>query len=203
LGGGRFTGTPVASSWGQGRFDIWAAGATDGQLYHLIWDGSAYQGWEALGGSFMTAPTVAHWDIGKIDIVGIFDASDNMHYHSKSYDGLQWNPSLEGWYDKGGDFAGQPAIVVNKGTSKFFIFPVKRFRLFSISFLFLPRNEYSLSNVDFLYILGVANSGKVELQLYDGYSWQPSSDRYWELGDTLNPYPMHSTSNIFVKQLEL
>jgi hypothetical protein len=58
LGGGPFVGNPVASSWGEGRFDIWAAGAEDGQLNHLFWDGAAYQPWEKMGGNFKTAPTV-------------------------------------------------------------------------------------------------------------------------------------------------
>jgi hypothetical protein len=118
LGGGPFVGSPVASSWGEGRFDVWAAAKDDGQLHHLFWDGAAYQGWEKMGGNFKTAPTVVHWDVGKIDIVGLFDGKDDSHYHSKAYDGYNWYPSFDGWYDKGGDFANQPAVVVNKGISK-------------------------------------------------------------------------------------
>lgn len=105
----------MASSWGEGRLDIWVAAEKDGQLHHLYWDGTAYQGWETLGGKFKTAPSVVHWDVGKIDIIGVFDDS---HYHSKAWDGSNWHPSSDGWYDKGGDFAGPPAVVTNKGSSK-------------------------------------------------------------------------------------
>jgi hypothetical protein len=118
LGGGPFVGNLVASSWGEGRFDVWAAAEKDGQLHHLFWDGAAYQGWEKLGGNFQTAPAVSHWDVGKIDIVGLFDAGEDTHYHSKSYDGFNWYPSFDGWFDKGGDFVNQPAVVTNKGISK-------------------------------------------------------------------------------------
>jgi hypothetical protein len=118
LGGGPFVGKPVASSWGEGRFDVWAAAQKDGQLHHLFWDGAAYQGWEKMGGNFSTAPTVVHWDVQKTDIVGLFDGEDDTHYHSKFYDGSNWNPSFDGWYDKGGDFVTQPAVVANKGISK-------------------------------------------------------------------------------------
>lgn len=119
LGGGSFVGDLTVGSWGVRRFDVWAVGG-DGELNHLFWDGSAYQGWEKMGGKFKTAPAVAHWDVDKIDIVGLFDGEDgDAQYHSKSYGGGSWYPSLDGWYDKGGDFAGQPALVVNKGTSEY------------------------------------------------------------------------------------
>lgn len=120
LGGGPFVGDLTVSSWGEGRFDVWAASKKDGQLNHLFWDGAAYQGWEEMGGNFKTAPSVVHWDVGKIDIVGLFDGDGgDTHYHSKAYDGNNWYPGFEGWFDKGGDFAGQPALVVNKGTSEY------------------------------------------------------------------------------------
>lgn len=122
LGGGPFIGDLSVSSWGPGRFDIWAAGKY-GELNHLFWDGAAYQGWEKMGGKFKTAPTVVHWDVEKIDIVGLFDGDGgDAQYHSKAYGGGSWYPSATGWYDKGGNFTGQPALVVNKGTSKFNVF---------------------------------------------------------------------------------
>lgn len=133
LGGGPFVGAPAATSWGENRFDIWAASATNGSLAHLFWDGFAYQGWENLGGNFSTAPTVKHWDVGKIDIVGLSaPESGDSDYHFKSYDGSQWNPSVQDWYmSHGGSFVGQPAVLVNKGQSKFLAqLSAERFRQF-------------------------------------------------------------------------
>jgi Repeat of unknown function (DUF346) len=114
LGGGPFIGDPVVSSWGESRFDIWAVDE-NGALNHKFWDGWAYQGWENLQGKFSTAPQVVHWSPGKIDIVGKVGSA----YTSKAFVDTAWYPSFEGWYDKGGDFASDPAIVVQKGASKY------------------------------------------------------------------------------------
>ncbi|KAE9987503.1 hypothetical protein EG328_002488 [Venturia inaequalis] len=187
LSGGPFTGDLTVSSWGEGRFDIWAAGE-NGELNHLFWDGAAYQGWEGMGGKFSTAPAVVHWDTGKIDIVGLFDGKDgDSQYHSKAYGGGSWHPSATGWYDKGGDFAGQPALVVNKGTSKY-----NR----------SPHLRYTNPIPDLLYVLGVAKDGVLKLQIWDGHAWQPESNEYWDLGDTQDPYPSNA-SKAWAVQLDL
>jgi hypothetical protein len=187
LGGGPFVGDLTASSWGENRFDVWAAGE-DGQLNHLYWDGYTYKDWEQMGGAFETAPSVVHWDVGKIDIVGLFDGEGgDGHYHSKAYAGDNWYPSLGEWYDKGGDFAGQPALVANKGSSKYALFRI-----------FFPLLTIDL---DFIYVLGVGNDALLKLQIWDGSSWQPAGDQFWDLGDTQNPYP--SSFNEWAVQLDL
>ena len=84
---------------------MWVVGA-DGSLYHTFWDGSYYHGFENLGGSFSTAPQVAHWSVGRIDIVGQF-AGEDSQYQYKYYDGSQWSA----WLPKGGNFASQPAVT--------------------------------------------------------------------------------------------
>lgn len=114
LGGGPFIGDPLLTTWGPDRFDIWAV-AHNGSLHHLYWNGAGqiYVGWEDLKGNFSTAPQVVHWDVGKIDIFG----KNGTSYISKAFDGYNWYPSFEGWFDKGGDFVSEPAAVVNKGTS--------------------------------------------------------------------------------------
>ena len=120
LGGGPFIGDPLATSWGPDRFDIWAVGK-DGQLNHKYWFGDRYSEWETLGGNFSTAPQVVHREHGKIDIIGRF--RNDSHYHSQAFDGEKWVPSYGGWWDKGGDFAGNPAVVAQKDRSKQ-IFPL-------------------------------------------------------------------------------
>lgn len=181
LGGGPFRGDPVATSWGVGRFDVWAVDDS-GELNHKYWDGAAYQGWNKMGGNFTNAPTVVHGNADKIDIVGVFDGGDDRQLHAKSWDGASWSPSFDGWFDKGGSFGAQPAVVVNKGTSKSscctYAAHAKRVwkRLLIIAYL------------DFLYILAVDDDGQLKLQIWDGWNWQPSYDEYWNLGDAQKPY---------------
>lgn len=117
LGGGPFVGTPKVTSWGPNRLDIWAVGK-DGQLNHLAWDGTQYLKWEKLGGEFKDTPDVAHWDVSKIDIVGKI----GDRYQLKNYDGSQWNPSSEGWYNLASSYDSEPSVVARRETSKFALF---------------------------------------------------------------------------------
>lgn len=41
---------------------------------------------------------------------------------------------------------------------------------------------------DFLYVLGIGNDHELKLQIWDGGSWQPAGNKYWDLGDTSKPY---------------
>lgn len=102
-------GTPVSSSWGLGRLDLWAAGKSDGVLYHNFWAPDYYHGWEKLGGEFDTAPQVVHWGPNRIDIVGRFSGKSSYAY--KFFDGFQWMPSFGGWITMGGSFASEPAAA--------------------------------------------------------------------------------------------
>lgn len=125
LGGGPFIGDPFVSTWGPGRLDIWAIDG-DGVLNHkwLLnrggdwWEWSA---WEQLGGNFKITPVVVSWDVDKFTIVGQY--GNETQYRQKDYydggDGGSWHPSLDGWYEKGGDFTGQPAVVAPKGKSEY------------------------------------------------------------------------------------
>ena len=52
-------------------------------MYHKAWDGNAWlpspTGWEALGGTFDSAPAVASWGSDRLDIFGL--GTDNSMYH--------------------------------------------------------------------------------------------------------------------------
>jgi hypothetical protein len=123
LEGGPFKGEPSASTWGPGRLDIWAVGE-DGRLNHKFLRNSGgdsweWSEWEQLGGNFSTAPVVVSWDVAKYTIVGQF-ANETQYRQKDIYDdnGNWWHPSVDGWYEKGGDFAGEPAVVAAKGKSR-------------------------------------------------------------------------------------
>lgn len=94
---------------GLGRLDVWVAGKSDGKLYHTFWAPGYYHGWETLGGKFDTAPQVLHWASNRIDIVGRFSSKGSYAY--KYWDGSQWNPSLDEWISKGGDFTSEPVVT--------------------------------------------------------------------------------------------
>ena len=179
LGGGPFIGTPLATSWGPDRLDIWAVGK-DGQLNHKFWDGGRYSEWEKLGGNFTTAPAVTHWDVGRIDIVG---KSTDGHYRSKVWDGFGWLPTFDGYFDKGGSFASEPQLISTKGRSKYYR-PPEFIRLVKWSSRFTDM----LTCLDFLYVIGTDKSGIVKLQIWEGSQWLPGPANYWDLGDTQKPY---------------
>ncbi|KAI9148303.1 N-terminal binuclear Zn cluster-containing protein [Paramyrothecium foliicola] len=119
LGGGPFFGNPRVTSWGPGRFDIWAIDQS-GELNHLFWDGTKYHGWSKLGGKFEETPQVDHWNATHIDILG----KTGDVYHIKGYDGSQWNPSADGWYDLAKSFSSEPSLVARKGTNFLSVFGV-------------------------------------------------------------------------------
>ncbi|KAI1366826.1 hypothetical protein F5Y08DRAFT_112975 [Xylaria arbuscula] len=156
LEGGPFIGKPVVSSWGPNRLDLWALDE-NAALQHKFWDGFQWNGWETLGGKFTQTPRVIHYAPGKIDIVGR-NADDNK-YNLKSFDGHQWNPSTEGWYElEGGAYGSEPKLVTKAQGQNFF------------------------------YLFGVDLEGSVRMRLWSGWEWQPSGGS-WPLGNVSDPYP--------------
>jgi hypothetical protein len=87
-------------SWGPNRLDICGIG-NDNQMYHNAWTGSAWTGWQALGGGFKSPPSLASWGPNRLDICAV--GLDNQMYH-KAWDGQNWSPSLQGWEPLGGQF---------------------------------------------------------------------------------------------------
>ncbi|GAP88282.2 putative carbohydrate-binding protein [Rosellinia necatrix] len=156
LEGGPFLGDPAISSWGSGRLDLWAIDK-QGLLNHKFWDGFQWNGWEKMGGKFSQAPQVVHWSPGKIDIVG--KNSDDDKYYLKSFDGSNWNPSLEGWYSLSGPYSSEPCMIT-KATGQ-----------------------------NFLYLFGIDTESSARMQIWSGYEWQPSAQETWSLGNVSKPYP--------------
>jgi len=115
LGGGPFIGTPVVSSWGSGRLDIWAIDKS-GELNHLFWDGYQWQGWEKHGGKFSETPKVVHWAEGKINVVGKYKDGG---YHILNYDN-GWN----GWWDISSGYVSEPGLLAKKGENFLYVFGI-------------------------------------------------------------------------------
>jgi hypothetical protein len=81
---------------------------TDSALYHKWYDGSAWSGWEYMGGVCTTAPTVVSWGPDRLDVFVL--GTDSALYH-KWWDGTAWGPSLTGYEYLGGICTDEPRVV--------------------------------------------------------------------------------------------
>lgn len=102
-----FYSEPTAISWGENRLDVFAM---DGQgvLQHIAWDGSQWLPWEAMGHVAYAKVAALSWSPNRLDIYAL---AYDTQYQYKYWDGSQWNPSVDGWYEKGGEFKTAPALV--------------------------------------------------------------------------------------------
>ncbi len=67
------------------RVDVFARGS-DGQLFHRIWNGSAWGEWEPLGGFLTSGPDAASWRMSN-HLEVFVRGSDNNIYHRWQYGG--------------------------------------------------------------------------------------------------------------------
>jgi hypothetical protein len=102
--------TPVLSSWGPRRFDLWIVARRDDQALSLLhaWtdDQLPFKGWEELGtGLFSGNPAVVSWAPGRIDV--FIRAADHDLAH-KWFDGGHWS---RGWEDMGAAVTANPTVA--------------------------------------------------------------------------------------------
>jgi kumamolisin len=96
------TSAPASVSWTQSRIDMFVKGASN-EILHAWWnDGSDWVGWEDLGCCFDTAPAVASWGPGRLDV---FAVSGGTLRHKKYAGG--WGP----WENLGGAITSAPSAV--------------------------------------------------------------------------------------------
>jgi hypothetical protein len=100
---GAFTSSPAVSSWGPNRLDAFGRG-TDGKLYHALWNGAAWSGWQSLDGVLASAPAAVSWGPNRIDT--FVRGSDNQLWH-RWWDGTSWS----GWEGLGGVLTEAPAVA--------------------------------------------------------------------------------------------
>ncbi|MET0693327.1 MAG: hypothetical protein ABWY56_05320, partial [Propionibacteriaceae bacterium] len=76
---------------------------TDNACWHKWWDGSAWSGWESLGGGFNSGIAASSWGPGRLDLFG------------QGQDGACWHKWFEGgwseWESLGGGFTSPLAAV--------------------------------------------------------------------------------------------
>ncbi|MEU5092537.1 hypothetical protein [Streptomyces sp. NPDC021356] len=87
--GGNFQGTPAAVSWGTGRLDVFARGATSNKLFHRTRYGTQWHRTRTdLGGSLLSGPGAASWGPNRLDV---FAKDREHHVVHKSCDGASWS----------------------------------------------------------------------------------------------------------------
>ena len=85
--------SPNASAGAPNRIDCFARG-TDRAMYHRWWDGSAWGGWESLGGIILEQPSCVSWGPDRIDCFA--RGTDRAMWH-RWWDGNAWG----GWENLG------------------------------------------------------------------------------------------------------
>jgi hypothetical protein len=103
-----------AASWGPGRLDLFAVGASSGALYHKSWNGANWQpsqngDWENLGGKIIGSPAVVSRGSNRLDVF-VVGCDDGALYH-KAWDGSEWLPSINDYDRLGGRIVGSPAVA--------------------------------------------------------------------------------------------
>jgi len=101
---------PAAVSWGPNRIDCFARGM-NGHMWHKWWNGTAWSGWEDLGGILTAGPAAASWAANRLDCFA--KGGDNalwsrwvdtsvVHNHAGTW---------SGWHQLGGVFDDEPGAV--------------------------------------------------------------------------------------------
>ncbi|MBJ7598359.1 MAG: hypothetical protein JF922_09780 [Candidatus Dormibacteraeota bacterium] len=103
--GGALSGGPGAAAWASNRLDVFGRG-TDSGLWHRWWNGSAWGGWESIGGVLAagTAPAAVSWSFGRLDVV--VQGSDGAVWHTW-FEGNSWG----GWESLGGHVTSSPSVA--------------------------------------------------------------------------------------------
>ncbi|KAL8937474.1 MAG: hypothetical protein Q9216_004402 [Gyalolechia sp. 2 TL-2023] len=90
----------AASTWGQGRLDVFCRGP-DGDLLHQFWDGTSWRpslgSLESLGGSISSSPSVISWGENRLDIFAI-NADHALVHRTSSNSQFSLNQELTGLF---------------------------------------------------------------------------------------------------------
>lgn len=114
--GGTLTSPPAVSSRGAHKLDVFVR-ATDGALYHKLWNGSTWSNWESLGGELKegSAPAAVSWSEDRIDVF-VRWVDDQLHHKF-------WRKrhGWSNWESLGGTLTSSPAVS-SRGTNRLDVF---------------------------------------------------------------------------------
>ncbi|MBO0702003.1 MAG: hypothetical protein J2P38_03670, partial [Candidatus Dormibacteraeota bacterium] len=102
---GGLTSGPGVASWAPNRMDAFVRGG-DGAVWHKVWTGGAWSGYESLGGDVQagSGPAAVSWGPNRVDV--FVRGIDNQLWH-EWWDGVRWN----GWQALGGVLTSSPEVA--------------------------------------------------------------------------------------------
>ena len=110
VAGGRLTSSPTAVPWTippvgiEVDLHVFVRGFENKLAYKQAVLGQVWTEWVDLGGELASAPAVASWGPGRLDV---FAQGENGHLMHKRWNGEEWS----GWRDLGGRLTSAPATV--------------------------------------------------------------------------------------------
>jgi hypothetical protein len=112
--------SPALTAFNSTQFGIYAVGCDGipikgGNLCQNVWDGTAWEGWQNIGGDSLSGPAVATDSSGTSYL--FIRGTGNAVYENISSGGKGW----QGWQSIGGDTTATPAVVT-VGSKKVYVF---------------------------------------------------------------------------------
>lgn len=104
---GKFQGAPAIASWGPGRLDIFARGASN-EVWHRYYDNGAWSAWENRGGSITSSPAAVSWGPGRYDMVARLSNNTIQQWYKTPSMG---ETQIWGTYNLGGFATDDPGIA--------------------------------------------------------------------------------------------
>lgn len=108
----------AATSWGEGRLDVFAINANDSALLHKYWDGSQWNpsdGLENLGSNLTGGVTAVSWNTSRLDVFATGAQKELLHIY---YDGTVWSK----WEDINASVALSEPTVSSWGPNRLDVF---------------------------------------------------------------------------------
>ncbi len=119
--GGQVVGTPTVTTWGGGRQDIFVK-STDNNLYQKVYVGGTWypslQGYYFLGGPIDGSPAATSMQTNWLTLIannGSSSGETEGNAYKGWFNGSQWAPTNNTWYNMGGITAGPPVLLPAPG----------------------------------------------------------------------------------------
>ncbi len=107
--GGTLTSAPAAAAGSATSEDVFVRG-TDGGLWQMHWNGSAFSGWSSLGGGLTADPAAAAQGTTRLDV---FVRGTDRALYQRTWNGASWSA----WSGLGGTLSSGPGASVLAGTT--------------------------------------------------------------------------------------
>ena len=191
----------AATSWGDGRLDVFAIGANDSGLLHKYWDGSQWNpsnGMENLGANLSAGVTAVSWNVSRLDVFANDQNKNLLHIY---YDGTGWS----NWEDMQSPIFVSEPTVTSWGANRLDVFGVSLYKgaLWHTAWdgsQWLPWENlggsglvgpvaaecWSVNRID---IVAMGNDGGYYYKYWDGSQWNPTDNTLYPKGGSFSSLP--------------